>query len=236
MALNRIDVPVAHSMVRLAKRVHQQQDVPPFQRFLCYWMAFNNIYIVLGEQEGLFSTLLPDEGAPITREVAGRQIPNLHPPREWRLINVAKSKMSPSLKQQLILHPSVEFFVTRVPRWRGDPLTHDAHGQRLNGVLNVGYTVSAQYPVWSPIDSEKYHKVKRGSGEPGDLDDLASQLVDVLYTVRNNLVHGGKRADDSNDGEVVEKALPLLQMIVDYFLARNQRQQRSTLSKRGKIS
>lgn len=50
-------------------------------------------------------------------------------------------------------------------------------------------------------------------------DPLARQILDVLYTIRNNAFHGGKRADDANDAEVLEKALPLLMMVVDSFLA-----------------
>ena len=236
MALNRIDVPVAHSMVRLADRARHESD-PPFQRFLCYWMAFNNIYTVLAERGGLLPELRFDEAGGLrTKDVAGRQIPIVPLPKERDQIHRAKLMMGANLKHNLIWHLSTEFFVERVPLWNGDPLKHDSRGQRLNGVLNVGCTVSAEHPVWSPIDSEKFYRVKAGSEGRGETDDLASQLVDVLYTVRNNLVHGGKRADDSNDSEVVEKALPLLQMIVDYFLHSNQRQRRGTLSERGQIS
>ncbi len=49
-------------------------------------------------------------------------------------------------------------------------------------------------------------------------DALAKQVLDLLYTVRNNAFHGGKRADDANDREVVERALPLLALVVDAFL------------------
>jgi hypothetical protein len=40
----------------------------------------------------------------------------------------------------------------------------------------------------------------------------------LLYTIRNNLVHGGKNPDEANDIEVVEKALPLLDMVVISFI------------------
>ena len=48
-------------------------------------------------------------------------------------------------------------------------------------------------------------------------DVLARQILDVLYTVRNNTFHGGKRADDATDREVLEMSLPLLVMIVESF-------------------
>jgi hypothetical protein len=37
--------------------------------------------------------------------------------------------------------------------------------------------------------------------------------------VRNNTFHGGKRADDANDHQVIKMALPLLKIIVEYFLS-----------------
>ena len=40
----------------------------------------------------------------------------------------------------------------------------------------------------------------------------------MIYTVRNNTFHGGKRADDANDTQVLTEALPLLAMIVKSFL------------------
>jgi hypothetical protein len=49
-------------------------------------------------------------------------------------------------------------------------------------------------------------------------DHLAEQILWMLYTIRNNLFHGGKDAHDATDCEVVEKALPLLSPIVSYFL------------------
>jgi len=47
---------------------------------------------------------------------------------------------------------------------------------------------------------------------------LTGDIVAIIFTVRNNLSHGGKVADDRDDEEVVEKAIPLLRMIVQGFL------------------
>ncbi len=91
-------------------------------------------------------------------------------------------------------------------------------GQRLNGVINVGYTVNTDYPVWSPIDTGQYEAYMQGYRVVEVSNALAMQILDLLYTVRNNAFHGGKRADDANDHEVVERALPLLVSIVEAFL------------------
>jgi len=46
---------------------------------------------------------------------------------------------------------------------------------------------------------------------------LARQIVDLLYTIRNNFMHGSKKLDDANDIKVVENALPMLELIVTSF-------------------
>jgi len=49
-------------------------------------------------------------------------------------------------------------------------------------------------------------------------DILAHQIVKLLYAIRCNLMHGGKRYDDANDIDVVKNAFPLLESIVISFL------------------
>jgi hypothetical protein len=130
----------------------------------------------------------------------------------------AFQKFSDGLKRGLVEHPCTQFFVDRKPSWRGQCIEVDVSGQRLNGVLNVGYTVDARHPVWTPIDTVEFAAYHRGDKTPERLNALATQVLDVLYTVRNNTFHGGKRADDANDREVLEKSLPLLAMIVNAFV------------------
>ena len=50
-----------------------------------------------------------------------------------------------------------------------------------------------------------------------DIDLLAKQIVGMLYTIRNNLFHGGKRADDAQDQEILKNAIPLLAIVVRFF-------------------
>lgn len=98
------------------------------------------------------------------------------------------------------------------------PIQRDSMGQELNGVMNVAYTISTEYPVWSPIDKEIYARFMRGEPVSDiDINTLVGQIVRLLYTVRNNLFHGGKRFDDANDVEVIDRAVPLLELIVSAF-------------------
>jgi hypothetical protein len=122
------------------------------------------------------------------------------------------------LKERIIKHENTTFFVYRVPRWHDEPVEYDSQGQKLNGVLKVARTVSKDYPVWSPIDTEVYERYINGKiVSPDEVNFLVEQIVNVLYSVRNNLFHSAKRMDDSNDVEVVDKAIPLLLLIVSAF-------------------
>ena len=47
---------------------------------------------------------------------------------------------------------------------------------------------------------------------------LAKQILDILYTVRNNLVHAGKLIQNADHRKVIDTALPLLIAVVMDFL------------------
>ena len=221
MLLHSLDVPVAVSMLELAKKSEQ-----PFQQFMCYWTAFNNIYAIVADKTGLSVSIKKDQdGTPKTETIANVKIVKVDAPGERKQIDSAFNHFSDDLKDNLIRHENIRFFVNRSPEWQGRKIEFDSFGQRLNGVLNVGYTIHADYPVWSPIDKnlyERYMKDPQDMKEPqisSARKELAKQILEVLYTVRNNIVHGGKQADDANSHEVVEKAVPLLSMIVSHFFA-----------------
>lgn len=215
------EVPVAYSMVSLVQK-SPRQGPQRFQEFLCLWAAFNNIYTTITDRSGSGPTLKTSpDGSPITRRIGHVEIPQVSYLNERKQIDLAFRHLSDDLKHHLILHESTEFFVYRIPRWRGHPIETDAKGQRLNGVLNIGLTVGCEYPVWSPIDTIWYEEYLGGDFRADLRDPLAKQVLNVVYTVRNNLFHGGKRADDAddaNDVQVVVKALPLLEMIVFHFI------------------
>lgn len=216
--LSQSEVPIAYSMVAA---VEMLPDTDPINKFINYWMGFNNIYVTLTQHAGRSPQLRKnDDGTIRTREQAGIQMPVVVTERERTQINIAVDSLQDDCKRSLISHPNTSFFVYRVPEWRGMKIQFDGFGQRVNGVINVGRTVNAQFPVWSPIETDRYKRYMRGIVESDDVDRLAEQIVDMLYTIRNNSMHGGKRPDYENDREVAERAFPLLELIVHHFLVR----------------
>ena len=221
-SFNRYDMPVAASMVELAKRAARTGGpLHPFQEYMCYWTAFNNIYATVTYMLGHATELTSNpDGSIVMRTVGGlEQATFKKPPDERRQIQYAVNQFDDDLVRRLLKHRSTGFFVYRAPKWKENVIRHDILRQRLNGVINVNYTVSKAYPIWTHIDTQKYERYIAGNTSRALRLSLTKQVVAVLYTVRNNLYHGGKRADDANDIEVVENALPLLQMIVAYFIS-----------------
>ena len=224
MILREAEVKVAYSMVYLARH---SSDTPinVYQSFLCYWAAFNNIYTTIHDKYGLPKRDYEwDENQmprmPHTSRRGGVDVPRVTlRPTEWEQIRTAYSRFSGSLRHNLITHPSTPFFAYRTPRWNGQPIEKDQSEQRVNGVINVGHTLDQTHPVWSPLDTTIYEAyLSDPTGRANLRGMLTGDIVAIIFTVRNNLSHGGKVADDRDDEEVVEKAIPLLRMIVQGFL------------------
>ena len=79
-------------------------------------------------------------------------------------ILIAYEKYTDAFKLRLVKHPSVKFFYERFPKWHGIDIEKDINGQKINGGLNIKYSVDANNPVWSPIDIEAYKQVSSFSG------------------------------------------------------------------------
>lgn len=218
MVLADYEVPVAYSMVAMASQTPARRP-DAIQQFMCYWAAFNNIYVTIAERAGKGAQLkLNPDGSIRTRVVGQVNVPVVTTISERDQLELAFAHFADDLKRRLVEHASARFFVDRTPIWHGQRIEYDDGGQRLNGVLNVRYTVDARHPVWTPIDRAEFEAYCGGEKTPKRRDVLAAQVLDVLYTVRNNTFHGGKRADDASDNEVLAKALPLLTMIVWSFV------------------
>lgn len=218
MVLAEYEVPVAYSMVAMATNPPERR-ADAIQQFMCYWAAFNNIYVTIAERAGRRAQLRRNPDGSIRTRAAGQvTVPEVITVSEREQLNLAFQQFTEDLKRGLVEHSSARFFAYRTPSWRGQRIEQDERGQRLNGVLNVGYTVDARHPVWTPIDTVEFEAYERGGKTSERCDVLARQVLEVLYTVRNNTFHGGKRADDANDNEVLAKALPLLAMIVKSFV------------------
>jgi hypothetical protein len=216
MKFNKHEIPVAYSMIALVKRVILVQ-LQPFQNFICYWTAFNNIYITIADQKGGRVKQRIKNGIPVTRNVGGVTISEVTVLTETKQIHMALEEFDDKLKHDLIVHRSTRYFVDRIPCWRANPIEYDSSGQRLNGVINVGKTIDEKHPIWSPIDKKLYEHYLQNTSDTNARDSLCEQIVNILYTVRNNTVHGGKRADDANDQDVIRRAFPLIKMIVEHF-------------------
>lgn len=218
----RPELPTAASMIELAEKSLGSGDFHPFQEYLCYWAAFNNIYAIVAYTLGKSPELKILRNGTVEvkplRDTANIKIAKVkNIPLEEKQISLTLKEFSFDLRHQLISHTSTNFFVYRTPKWERGPIQFDGFGQKLNGVLNIQRTVDPNYPVWSPINITEYEQYIYNN-EFSYQESLTKQVVSVLYTVRNNLFHGSKNANDANDVEVVKQAIPLLKMIVSYFV------------------
>jgi hypothetical protein len=200
-------------------RQHPARITQPFQRYILLWIAFNNIYTTLSEISGRKPKLIiREDGSIRTRSYGNVEIPVVTKITEKDQLDIVHKYFNETVRHLLITHDSTKYFVYRTPIWNNNNVVRDKRGQTLNGVLNVGQTISDRDPVWSPICTIKYVNYMNGRHSHEDRSILSYQVLHLLYTIRNNIFHGGKRADDSNAVEVVERAIPLLTMIVDSFL------------------
>lgn len=222
--LKHEEVPVAYYMFKAGcEETKNSFDGLAF-RFLCFWTAFNNIYTYKYMYKPNQTGRQSDQG--LKREVKWEgniPIPKAsHISEKEMLDHLFKECISEELKKKLVKSEYLEYFVERTPSRRGKPIkqfTYQEKDYPLNGVINVGYTRSKDWPVWSPIDIGKYKKKEE------NINFLAKQVYELIYVVRNNLFHGSKapidnpnNKTDSRDSEVLTNALPLLRMIVEEFL------------------
>lgn len=215
------EVPIAFSMIQTARKLDIQEEwYHPYHLYFYYWAAFNNIYVTIAfTDENLVELDFDSDGNVKTRENGNVRIPITKTMiGERKQIELAFQEFDDELKHNLIVHPSTDFFMRRTPQWNYQSIETDKTGQRLNGVLNVNYTTSIEYPVWSPIDIQIYAEYLENNENIEARNFLANQIVKMLYTIRCNLMHGMKNMDDRNDVGVVMSALPLLEMIVFAFM------------------
>jgi len=206
-------------MIAAARRIRPRRDGNhPFEQYFLLWTAFNNIYTTIAQRKGHRTKIKENEDGSIVTIANGNvNIPEVVLVSEREQILLAFQEFDDDLKHTLILHKGTGYFIGRIPSWQGKKIEYDTFGQRVNGVINVNYTSDSQYPVWSPIDFQYYEEYLENPDNVENRDYLARQIVDLLYTIRINFMHGSKRFDDANDIAVVENALPMLELIVMSF-------------------
>ena len=155
------DFAVACSMVRW---IDANPTAAPIHVYASYWMAFNNIYVTLADFSRKGPALKRDSNGIVkTQQLYGCDMPKLERVTEWDQIDIAAEELADDAKAELVEHENVAFFVRRSPVFDRYPLEKNKAGQKLNGVLNVGYSLSKDYPVWSPVSQEAHAKVKSNS-------------------------------------------------------------------------
>lgn len=216
----RQELPLAYSMIETARRIRPRRDGNhTYQHYFLFWTAFNNIYTTIAHREGCRTQIKENEDGSIMTTANGHvNIPEVEIVSEREQIHFAIKEFDEELKHSLILHQGTDYFVGRIPYWQGIKIETDAFGQRVNGVINVNYTSDSQYPVWSPIDFQYFEEYLENPDNQDNRNFLVRQIVDLLFTVRENFMQGSKRLDDANDISVVENALPMLELIVKSFL------------------
>ncbi len=210
---------IAYKMKKLGEDT--QNDFPSY---FCWWAAFNACYIALAKRKhGQLAKLRHDCSGKVCKKPNGDvEVPKANPVRENKQIKIALNCFPQQLKADLLAEKGhLDFFVERRPKWEGQEVAKDADGQCLNGVINVGYTSMRDYPVWAPISRRWYQQYRSCDKSPEVVDGLTRQIVHVLYTVRNNLFHGGKAPSGEADPTVIKHALPLLKIIVTHLLGIN---------------
>jgi hypothetical protein len=216
----RHELPIAYAMIANAKRIRPRRDGQhPFEQYFLYWTAFNNIYTTIAQKAGCRTRIIKNDDGSIRTIANGHvTIPEVEIVSESEQIHLALMELDDDLKQALITHAGTRYFVERIPYWQGIEIEVDAIGQRVNGVIIVNQTSDIQYPVWSPIDLQFYEEYLKNPHDEENRNFLTKQIVDLLFAVRNNLMHGSKKFDDANDISVVTNALPLLELIVKRFV------------------
>ena len=204
MVFDNIEAPVAHSMVDHLNAMAVPPDTP-FTKFSCCWMAFNNIYFLVSKQKA-------------DQEAAGGGKVRTKPPAEWEQHEFILKEFTPQLKNELINSPAFQFFLNRRPRWGGSDVMVDDNGNRANGVTNLAKSAYKGRPVLATIDEARYRRWLTAARTPQDTDGLVAQIVDMIYTVRNNTFHGRKELLDPVARAVIDNAYELLRMIVVSFL------------------
>jgi hypothetical protein len=204
-------------------------QLDPIGQYLATWIAFNAIYVA--EYRCPFAKFKEKNGCIefVNRYEYGLKMARTDTVSERDMVQHVVKALPPVEKRRLVMLPSpsdgldytcLAFFASRTPVWQAIQLAQDKRGQPINGVVNVRGTINKDYPQWIPVDEDALDEFLH-QAETDDALEVPEQLIeqvgDILYTVRNNLFHGCKGPEDSNDWLVVEHALAMLKVVVAFY-------------------
>jgi hypothetical protein len=143
------------------------------------------------------------------------RMPKVTAPKQDEIYDAAIEKLDNQVKHAMIMHPNVAICVNRTPTYNNRIVKTDRRGQALNGLMDISRTQDSRYPIWCPITFDWYRQYKKGNTDADLRHKLAMQIVNILGTLRMNILYDdGSNAMESGE-QLVKCALPLLNMLVN---------------------
>lgn len=210
-------LPLARRMMALAEVARHD----PGAAYACLWTAFLHARAVIAAAGGVKANFsLRKNGTLRTRPVGTTpglkvlKMPEVYPPRDEVATQALIRRLSPELKDHLIEHTAVAYFVSRVPRLEGRAVLQDAYHQRPTGVVDVAKTSDPRYPIWCPIDGDARRAYLAGERDPEVQTALVTQILALLTTIYANLLVSPTPDGGDANADVAAHALPLLMVLV----------------------
>lgn len=132
---------------------------------------------------------------------------------EWMRVVCVVRKLPETYCTQILNCPEAQFFATRTAfsptsgRTSRGCGVYDIPESKLDPDHNPLYTLGYAH-AWNEFQAGHIHA------------DVAIQhVVRMLYTIRCNLVHGGKTHSQANNREVVRNAIPLISQVIDGLIS-----------------
>lgn len=209
--LHYSDVPVARSIMQLI-RAGSPLDLE-FAQYIAYWSAFNSYYSALYR-------LSRFNNRPRVRCATGSGKRYTEKDMIWH----AFCWFGHSLRIGIVDHPMpVTYFKDRRCMWNANPVL-DAAGIHVNGVLSVRN--AGRFNSRGLVDSyanridtaelARFCDVNYPDRSDAIVDHLSWQILNILYVIRCNIVHGEKMWSNGvgDELDVVRNALPILETII----------------------
>jgi hypothetical protein len=207
-----VECPTAEAMLSLSRSLNDY----PIQAYLCSWTAFDSIIRLIARQSGVKPQFnLRKNGTLKMKDVGGLRMPNVTPPRKKDIYGSILEKLDIRIKHALIVHKSVEVCAYRTPTFNNRVVKSDRRGQQLNGILDISRTLDPRYPIWCPITLVWYKTYLRGEADNEMRDNLVVQIVNILQTLRENILYDDGKNSQECGGNLVVCAQPLLNMLIN---------------------